>query len=299
MPIERDRTFELNKIFSSSRAQYPEQRFIKPLHSSTEVQNFSRCAQAFSQNIAEVANIILRLTELSSRQTVFEDQTTEISGLTQMVKVSLQKLQKDLDVLEELKNNAINSHRNSKGSLSTGTTYLKSGQSAERHSNTVVESLKSKLARTGQDFRFAVQQQTNNMKTSSMRRNLFSLANQPQSLEYALSKDNEQYQQQQVLVSNKSNLQYSRQRVQDVMQIEAAVTEVSELFSNFSRVVNEQAEYVVRIDTNVNEALQNVNAGSNELLRYLSHLTSNRGLILKLLGILFVFLLFFGFVVVR
>lgn len=298
MPIERDRTAELNNIFSQRRAHSPLQRFNKPLHSSTEVQTFSRCAQAFSQNIVEISSIILRLTELSSRQTVFEDQSSEITGLTQIVKVTLQKLHKDLDVLEQLKNNAINAHRNCKTSSSISSSYRKTGQSAENHSNTVVESLKSKLARTGQDFRFALQQQTKNMKSNSMRRNLFSSSDQPQSLQHALNNDLQQYQQQ-VLALDDRNLQYSRKRLEDVLQVEAAVTEVSELFSNFSRVVSEQAEHVVRIDANVSEALLNINAGSNELLRYLSHLTSNRGLIIKLLGILFVFLLFFGFFVAR
>lgn len=298
MPIERDRSCELNNIFLAKRAHHPAHRFKEPLHSSNDVQTFSKCAQAFSHNIAEVSNIILRLTELSSRQSVFEDQTTEISGLTQMVKVSLQKLHKDLDVLENLKSAAITAQCHSR-SVSSLSSRSSSGNSAERHSNTMVESLKSKLARTGQNFRCALQQQTKSMKSNSIRRNLFSSADQPQSLQHALNSDIAQYQQQQVLVSGNSSVQYNRQRLEDVMQMEAAVTEVNELFSDFSRVVREQEDFVVRIDTNVSEALLNVNAGSNELLRYLSHLTSNRGLIVKLLGFLFLFLLFFGFLVVR
>lgn len=270
------------------------------LHSTNEVQTFSRFSQAFSRDIANVSDMILRLTELSGRQSIFEDQTSEITGLTQIVKTSLQKLHKDLETLEELKNVAVHSQKTN-SRLSSSRELYSSGakQSAEKHSNTVVQSLKSKLAKTGQDFRFALQQQTQSMKTNSSRRNLFSSADQPQTLEKALSYEMQQYQQQQQLATGNSNLQYARQRVEDVMQIEAAVTEVNELFNDFTRLVREQDDVVIRIDANVDDAVRNVNAGSNELMRYLANLTSNRSLIIKILGFLFLFLIFFGFFVIH
>jgi len=50
-----------------------------------------------------------------------------------------------------------------------------------------------------------------------------------------------------------------------------------------------------RIDDNVDDSLANVSAGENELLKYLSSLSNNRMLALKVSAILFVFLIFFMF----
>eukprot|EP00796_Vickermania_ingenoplastis_P013399 gene13399-9222_t len=284
MPMERDRSDELYNLFQLHKSQtlYGHRESRESLHSTNEVRTFSRFAQAFSRDIANVSTMIYRLAELNNRQNIFEDQTTEISGLTQIVKTTLQKLHKDLDTLEQLKSVAVTSQKMSYSRGPSRESYTSTGQSAARHSETVVQSLKTKLAKTGQDFRSALQEQTQNMKSNSTRRNLFSSADQPQTLESALFQDMEQYQQQQQLVSG--NVQYARQRMEDVMQIEAAVTEVNELFNDFTRLVREQDDVVIRIDANVDDALRNVNAGSNELLRYLAHLTTNRSLIMKVLG---------------
>lgn len=294
--MEKNRSSELEALFQSYRASSTNNGSREALRSTNEVRQFSQFAQKFSRDIASVSALIMRLTEISSRQSIFEDQSSETTTLTQMVKSSLQKLHKDLDTLEGLKSAAISSQKRTISS--SREQYLSnSSHSAEKHNDTLVQGLKGKLAKTGQEFRIALEQQTQNMKSNSKRRNLFSSADRPQSLETALNQDLEQYQQQQVLQSG--NLQFARRRTEDVMQIEAAVTEVNELFHDFTRLLREQEDVVVRIDANVDVAVQNVNAGSNELLRYLGYLNSNRSLIMKILVFLFFFLIFFGFVVVH
>eukprot|EP00658_Telonema_sp_P-2_P012188 TRINITY_DN14643_c0_g1_i2.p1 TRINITY_DN14643_c0_g1~~TRINITY_DN14643_c0_g1_i2.p1 ORF type:complete len:104 (+),score=25.35 TRINITY_DN14643_c0_g1_i2:125-436(+) len=84
-----------------------------------------------------------------------------------------------------------------------------------------------------------------------------------------------------------------------VRDIESAVNEVGDIFRDFTTMVEEQNEGIIRIDQDVSSALTNVNAGTNELMKYLASLSNNRGLIIKIFAVLFAFLLFFGFVVVR
>lgn len=290
MPIKRDRTEDLHSLFRSCRVKSNALHSKDVLHSSNGMKKFSHFAQAFSDDIANVSSLILRLTEVSSHQSVFDGQTT--AGLTQIVTASLQKLHRDLSVLEELKASVLLTNENRLPKACPT-------HQSEDHNEKVVQSLKGKLARTGQDFRSALNQQAKTIKSNTNRRHLFSNNEHPQSLETALSHDMEQYQSQHQLVAGRNSLQYAQQRVEDVMQIEAAVTEVSQLFNDFTRLVQEQDDVVVRIDANVDDALRHVNAGSNELMRYLSNISSNRGLILKILGFLFVFLLFFGLVVVH
>jgi syntaxin 5 len=48
-----------------------------------------------------------------------------------------------------------------------------------------------------------------------------------------------------------------------------------------------------RIDENVDDTLANVDAGQAQLLKYLSAISSNRFLILKVFGVLLMFMAFF------
>lgn len=303
MVVERDRSAELYALFEgikSTAPPTPQPNVGGTLHSSNEVQTFNRFAQAFSKDIAKVSESIMTLTKLTHRQNVFDDQSAEISGLTQMVKTSLQRLHGDLDTLEQLKQRALNSQ---KASTTRATAFGHNEEAAvrtsQRHTDTVVETLKSRLARTGQEFRSTLQNQSKNMKQNANRRHLFTSGDRPQTFESALFQDQEQHAQQQQLVSGTGNVQYYKQRAEAVTEIEAAVAEVAELFNDFTQLVHEQDEVILSIDANVDSALNNVNAGSNELMRYLSNLSSNRGLILKIFAMLFVFLMFFGLVVVR
>ncbi|ORC92584.1 putative syntaxin 5 [Trypanosoma theileri] len=327
MVVQRDRTQELYTLFESTKhmggsglhdgvgTTQAEQLPLRPhggLHSSSEIQLFNRFAQAFSTDLARVSETIMRLTKLTQRQSVFEDQSSEITGLTQVVKSSLQRLHTDLETLEELKKRALEAQKlaaakSSGGGSMESHSLWGGGRDAEslvrastKHTDTVVETLKTRLARTGQQFRTTLQQQTRSMKDNAQRRHLFTTGERPQTFESALFQDQEQHQlQQQQLMTGSSNVQYYKQRAEAVRELEATVVEVGELFNDFSRLVHEQEEVVLRIDTDVDTALRHVNAGSNELMRYLANLSSNRGLILKIFGVLFFFLMFFGFVVVR
>ncbi|RNF07494.1 putative syntaxin 5 [Trypanosoma rangeli] len=329
MVVQRDRTNELYALFEGMKSAgggemqsasstaliaaegVPLQRHTG-LHSSSEMQLFNRFAQAFSADLAKVSESIMRLTRLTQRQSVFEDQSSEITGLTQMVKSSLQRLQTDLETLEELKQRALIAQKtaavkhNGGASAEQHSLWNSGGnvdavlRTSSKHNDTVVDTLRTRLARTGQEFRTTLQQQTRAMKENTQRRHMFTASERMQTFESALFQDQERHQlQQQQLMSGTSNAQYYKQRAEAVRELEATVVEVSELFNDFSRLVHEQDEVVLRIDTDVDNALRHVNAGSNELMRYLANLSSNRGLILKIFSVLFFFILFFGLVVVR
>ena len=49
-----------------------------------------------------------------------------------------------------------------------------------------------------------------------------------------------------------------------------------------------------RIDANTDDAAFNIEEGHNQILKYKNTVLSNRGLILKIFGVLFFFIIFFG-----
>ena len=54
-----------------------------------------------------------------------------------------------------------------------------------------------------------------------------------------------------------------------------------------------QGEMAVRTDENIEDTLTNVMSAQAQLLKYLNTLSSNRWLVLKVLGVLMVFLIIF------
>lgn len=55
--------------------------------------------------------------------------------------------------------------------------------------------------------------------------------------------------------------------------------------------MSEQGEQITRIDDNVADVVDNVNAAQSELLKYWNRVQGNRWLVAKLFGVLMVFFL--------
>lgn len=69
--------------------------------------------------------------------------------------------------------------------------------------------------------------------------------------------------------------------------------ELGSIFQRLSEMVAEQGELAIRIDENVEDTLSNVTSAQAQLVKYLNTISSNRWLILKVFGVLFVFLVMF------
>lgn len=295
--VVRDRTAELHAIVDHFRregrgglapGELPRPSSSRPALSPAAAR-FAEASTAFSKDVTATSLSLANLTKLIQQQSVFDDQAPEIASLTTIVKSKLSKMHDDLAFLAELRGDA---------AVGPSTSH------ANRHSEAVISSLRSKLVTTSQDFKTVLQRRTKAIKAATSRRNHVS-SNKPSSFESKLfqAQDGDggggQMSMAQDMQLANSNTQYYSQRYDAVRQIEAAVHEVGEMFQDFTRLVHEQDETIIRIDTEVEQSLGYVNAGSSELMKYIASLSSNRGMILKIFAILFVFLLFFGFVVVR
>lgn len=304
----RDRSLELYQIFDTCRVRHgvgAASSVVVMSHQvsgssqhvlSTEAMRFNDCAKAFGSEIASVSENIGNLTKLIRQQSLFDDGSDQIGPLTSAIKSKLQQLHDDLEVLIELKAAAVRA--GSEGGWKQLLGVENGKHDSAQHSETIVNTLRSRLVKTGQDFKTVLQQRTKNLTDAASRRNNL-LSDAPRGADAPMSGGGDASMQQQQLMVGNSNSLYYRSRYDAVREIEAAVNEVSDIFHDFSILVAEQNELIVRIDQDVDSALLNVNAGTNELMRYLTSVSSNRGLILKIFGILFFFLMFFGFVVVR
>jgi len=82
-------------------------------------------------------------------------------------------------------------------------------------------------------------------------------------------------------------------RNEAVLSIERTIGELQGIFQQLANLVAEQGELIERIDHNVDNTVVNVDRAQNELLKYLSSVSSNRWLIVKLFLVLVVFVVLF------
>jgi len=82
-------------------------------------------------------------------------------------------------------------------------------------------------------------------------------------------------------------------RNEAVLSIERTIGELQGIFQQLANLVAEQGELIERIDDNVNNTVVNVDRAQSELLKYLSSVSSNRWLIVKLFLVLVVFVVLF------
>ena len=90
---------------------------------------------------------------------------------------------------------------------------------------------------------------------------------------------------------------YLAARAGALAQVESTITELGGIFGQLAALVADQGEVALRIDEHVGEALGAVDGAQAQLLRHLATISSNRWLVLKCLGVLLAFALFFIFVV--
>lgn len=89
---------------------------------------------------------------------------------------------------------------------------------------------------------------------------------------------------------------YIQQRSNAIESIETTIAELGQIFTQLANMVAEQRETVQRIDDNVVDIESNINSAHGELSKYLASMMSNRWLMMKMFGVLIVFVcpLFLG-----
>ncbi|KAK6929456.1 Syntaxin-5, N-terminal, Sly1p-binding domain [Dillenia turbinata] len=102
---------------------------------------------------------------------------------------------------------------------------------------------------------------------------------------------------------------YSESRAAALQNVQSTISEISGIFTHLATMVAQQGELAIRsallllllhnmIDDNMDESLTNVEGAHSALLKYLTRISSNRWLMIKIFAILIFFLLVFIFFVV-
>ena len=82
---------------------------------------------------------------------------------------------------------------------------------------------------------------------------------------------------------------YIQSRSTAIESIESTIAELGQIFTQLAHMVAEQRETVQRIDADTMDIASNVSGAQRELLKYYASISSNRWLMLKVFGVLIVF----------
>ncbi len=94
-------------------------------------------------------------------------------------------------------------------------------------------------------------------------------------------------------IQQRRNERDTKSRLENANQVEAAISELGQMFGKMASLVSQQQEIVEKIEDDVESSLIQVEAGTEEIQKVFNIVQGNRGLILKIFALLIFFILFF------
>ncbi|KAF0689859.1 Aste57867_18729 [Aphanomyces stellatus] len=294
-----DRTSEFLKLCQSSQgptADPSKARRQKPLTAMQQQVHFNAAASDVSKEVNKVSQRLQQLTLLVRQTNMFNDPTSQINELTQLVKQDITLIHTKLDDLECFQ-------RSQRAGYSSN--------QAAKHSDAIVTQMKSTLMTTTKGFKDILQVRQENLqhqhdRTSQYGRGTPSLLGAPLAFNAPLPRpqgvDGEGGGSEHVpLISAAQSQQlaipelgYADSRAEAVSNIQSHIVELGELFQRLSVMISAQGESVRIIDENVDDAVTNVDQGTRQLEIFRDSL-SNSALMMKVGAVLLIFIVLFLF----
>jgi len=236
-------------------------------------------AGELGKEIHQASMKVQELRKMAKKKDIFNDKTHDIQVLTLGVKEDIQSLNTKIEALE----------RKVKG---TGP-----NRAYQAHSSNMVDTLKTRLLEVTKDFKDALEDRTKTMASQDERRRMYSanqgsnanpFANRQRHNPSANPDDPESGGGAQA-----TSQLYTNSRAEAVQSVQRTIGELATMFQKMAVMVTAQEEMIQRIDHDVDDTTDNMNAAQDSLLKYFHHISSNRSLIIKVFGILIFFVVFF------
>jgi len=257
---------------------------------------FNKVAGTIGRNIANTCEKLEKLAMLVSNKSLFEDRSTEINQLTEIINEDLSGLDRMITELQAFSKNSA----------------VQVNLQVSQHSNSVVVSLQSQLANITMDFKEVLVSRTESIKEQKQRRDQFSsgtisggypgdgfpeqsllLQSERSSATDTLLDFSDVDQNQQALALLDNQDSYLQERERNIKTIYSKIEELGQMMGRLSQMIANQGETISLLDTNVTDIQMNVEAAHSELLKYFQSISSNRWLMFKVFGILIVFFIIF------
>ncbi|CAL9762179.1 syntaxin-32-like [Musa acuminata AAA Group] len=295
-----------------------------PKSTASNQSGFNRKASKIGLGIHQTSQKLAKLAKLAKRTSVFDDPAVEIQELTAVIKQDITALNSAVVDLQLLCNS-----QNESGTMSKDTTSH-SATVVDNLKNRLMSATKEfKEVLTMRTENFKVHENRRQLFSSSAAKDVtnpflrqrplssrgISDSNAPSapwengsthssSLFPRRMMNGEPSSSTQPLIQQQQQQQtapvqdhYIQSRAEALQNVESTIHELSNIFTQLATMVSQQGELAIRIDENVDDTLANVEGAQGALLKYLTSISSNRWLMMKIFFVLMVFLMIFLFFV--
>ncbi|SJK86532.1 syntaxin 5 [Babesia microti strain RI] len=236
-----------------------------------------------------------RLAELSKRSGIYSDNSDHLNHLINQIKKDLSDINENLET------------------LSTSNKQMKySNKHTKLHYANIVDYLKSSFVSKTNKFKDILQQRTETMKKQENRRKMYTFRGNTsltpsnnhtssfvldEEIQQVHDRKNVDIESGQV-IKNRGRQNYIAQARQEaIVNVQRAIWDLSQIFNKVAQMVSEQDMMIQRIDEETDISIDNIKRGQIELSKYLKKLSSRRGLIIRMLCIIFVFIIIFVLII--
>jgi len=275
-----DRTNEF--LAAVKNLQRPEDVLMKPMPApvvESVATQFTKGAGLISRGIHDTTLKLERLTKLAKRQSLYEDNSSQVRELTAVVRSDLRVLQSELDNLS---------------AFNEGEGRGLSKQSKDSN-HAIITNLKAQLATATKALADVLQTRSATEKEQNSRRKTFedtSARSLPKHRANRFVADVESGSEELQQLAPQED-QYLSSRAQAVENIEGMIHELGQMYAKLTNIIELQGEMAIRIDENMDTTLDNVDRGYKELQVHLSRISGNQWLIIKVFAVLITFSTFF------
>ncbi|KAF8445750.1 t-SNARE [Boletus edulis BED1] len=306
------------------RTAEAKQRLLQSHVKGTSRTEFSRMASSIGKDISSTTIKLGKLAHLAKRKTLFDDRPVEISELTYIIKQDIANINRQIAALQSFlkQHNAQGGSRSSEGKQIDEHNHNIVMMLQNKLANTSIsfkdvlevrtQNMKESKDRTEQ-FMYsttaAAHQAPQNslllngrhdpMGDGSGDRPSSKGKGRPAQNSDVLAMDldaaeggvaayggSSAFSQMQLVEQQDS---YIQSRSTAIESIESTIAELGQIFTQLAHMVAEQRETVQRIDADTLDIASNVSGAQRELLKYYASISSNRWLMLKVFGVLIVF----------
>ncbi|UKK02165.2 syntaxin 5 [Theileria orientalis] len=264
-----DRTgFFMSQINQSSNVN------SSPEPKTVENTQLNSDADLIYKELAKAQSKLTELSQLAKKRSLYVDNTSLIENLTSEIKSIITYTSNSIDSFEKRANS-----------------YKFRNNDSKKHYNNIISQLRNEIVEITKSFKETLHHRAQVMLEQENRRKLYSnteLYNQNwggNRQRFMLQQDveAEQLDLESGITVKPSSSVISDARAEALANVQRAIGDLTQIFQKVTTYVVQQDEMINRIDFDTEVSLSNVKTAKNELMKYYRRISSNRGLVIKII----------------
>jgi syntaxin 5 len=256
-----DRTTEFNSMMGVSVPSFED-----PSSSAT-----NSMAGSISNAIQNSQQKLNELAKLAKSKSLFNDQTSKINQGTLIIKKEIDGIEKQI---QDFEGHLVRNRANSK------------------NTEIMISTLRRRISDLTMHLKEVLEIRAKTLQEMELRKGKFT-AQQVGASNFDLEalEGGKGAQERTSMLTDRQDSRYYSARATAAKQVNSMIQELGTMFQKMSHLIAQQEEQVLRIDQDMDSSVQHMNEGHNQLLKYFDRVSGQRGTILKVFGVLIVFVI--------